>query len=95
MLTFKHMQNGAQNTSTVSGRLLGFVRVVVGGHVCDLAVQAVSFDTDGERTAGGFFVNEDQLGILVDEAAPAAQVQAQIEKGTAEAVRHLSKKYLN
>lgn len=95
MLTFKRMQNAAQSTSTVSGRLLGFVRVVVGGHVCDLAVQAVSFDTDGERSAGGFFVADDQLGILVDEAAPAAQVQAQIEKGTAEAVRHLSKKYLN
>jgi hypothetical protein len=86
VLTFSRMQNGAQNMSTVSGRLLGFVRVVVGGHVCDLAVQAVSFDSDGERMAGGFFV---------DDAAPPAQVQAQIEKGTAEAVRHLSKKYLN
>jgi hypothetical protein len=89
------MQNGAQNMSSVSGRLLGFVRVVVGGHVCDLAVQAVSFDSDGERAAGGFFVHEGQLGILVDESAPAALVQAQIEKGTAEAVRHLSQKYLN
>lgn len=89
------MQNGAQNISPVSGRLLGFVRVVVGGHVCDLAVQAVTFDSDGARTAGGFFVHDDQLGILVDETAPAAQIQAQIEKGTAEAVRHLSKKYLN
>jgi hypothetical protein len=89
------MQNGAQNLSTVSGRLLGFVRVVVGGHVCDLAVQAVSFDSDGERAAGGFFIHDDQLGIIVDDAAPAAQVQAQIERGTAEAVRHLSKKYLN
>lgn len=89
------MQNGAQNMPPVSGRLLGFVRVVVGGHICDLAVQAVSFDSDGERMAGGFFVHDDQLGIIVDDAAPAAQVQAQIEKGTAEAVRHLSKKYLN
>lgn len=90
------MQNGAQNTqSSVDGRLLGFVRVVVGGHVCDLVVQAVEFDSDGERAAGGFFVHHDQLGILVDDAAPASQVQAQIEQGTAEAVRHLSKKYLN
>lgn len=87
------MQNGTQNS--VSGRLLGFVRVVVGGHVCDLAVQALGFDTDGERAAGGFFVHQDQLGILVDDAAPASQVQAQIEKGTAEAVRFLSRKYLN
>jgi hypothetical protein len=75
--------------------LLGFVRVVVGGHVCDLAVQAIAFDSDGERVAGGFFVKDDQLGILVDDTAPAAQVQAQIEEGTAEAVRHLSRKYLN
>lgn len=89
------MQNGAQNMTSVSGRLLGFVRVVVGGHVCDLAVQAVAFDSDGERVAGGFFVHEDQLGIIVDESAPAALIQAQIEKGAAEAVRHLSKKYLN
>jgi hypothetical protein len=89
------MQNGAQHISSVSGRLLGFVRVVVGGHVCDLAVQAVSFDSDGERAAGGFFIHKGQLGIIVDDAASAAQVQAQIEKGTAEAVRHLSRKYLN
>ena len=89
------MQNGAQNLTSPSGRLLGFVRVVVGGHVCDLAVQSVSFDSDGERAAGGFFIHDDQLGILVDDAAPAAQVQAQIEKGTAEAVRFLSRKYLN
>lgn len=89
------MQNGAQNTTSVSGRLLGFVRVVVGGHVCDLAVQAVSFDSDGERAAGGFFVHDDQLGIIVDEGASVALIQAQIEKGTAEAVRHLSNKYLN
>ena len=89
------MQNDAQNTEQVSGRLLGIVRVVVGGHVCDLAVEAVPFDSDGERQAGGFFVQGDQLGIIVDDAATAAQVQAQIEKGTAEAIRHLSRKYLN
>jgi hypothetical protein len=89
------MQNGAQSNPSVSGRLLGIVRVVVGGHVCDLAVQAMSFDSDGERAAGGFFIHQGQLGILVDEGGSAAQVQAQIEKGTAEAVRHLSRKYLN
>jgi len=91
------MQNGAQNTSSSvsNGRLLGFVRVVVGGHVCDLAVQAFAFDSDGERAAGGFFISEDQLGILVDDAAPESQVKAQIEKGTAEAVRHLSRKFLS
>jgi hypothetical protein len=87
------MQNGAQNA--VTGRLLGFVRVLVGGHVFDLPVQAVSLEKDGDRAAGGFFVHDRELGIIVDDAAPEAQMQAQIEKGTAEAVRHLSRKYLN
>jgi hypothetical protein len=97
MLTLRGMQNSAQNTNQVSGRLLGFVRVVVGGHVCDLAVQAMPLDSDSrnERVAGGFFVHDNELGILVDESASAAQVQAQIEQGTAEAVRHLSRKYLS
>lgn len=89
------MQNGAQNFSELSGRLLGFVRVLVGGKFFELPVQAVSFEKDGEESAGGFFVSEGQLGILVDDTAPAPVVQAQIERGTAEAVRHLSQKYLN
>jgi len=88
------MQNGAHN-SPVSGRLLGFVRVLIGGQQFELSVQSLSFEKDSERTAGGFFVNEGQLGILVDDNASPASVQAQIEKGTEEAVRHLSKKYLN
>jgi hypothetical protein len=89
------MQNGAQNNTHLEGRLLGFVRVLVGSRVFDLPVQAVSFEKDSERTAGGFFIDHDELGILVDEGAPAPLVQAQIEKGTAEAVRHLSQRYLN
>lgn len=90
------MQNAAQTINhPLSGRLLGFVRVVVGGHVVDLAVQAVTFEQDSDRSAGGFFVQDGELGILVDDAAEGPQVQAQIEKGTAEAVRHLSQKYLN
>lgn len=89
------MQNDAHGNAQIQGRLLGIVRVVVGGHACDLAVQSLPFDSDGKTQAGGFFVQGEQLGILVDDAASAAQVQSQIEKGTAEAVRHLSRKYLN
>ena len=89
------MQNGAHN-NPVSGRLLGFVRVLIGGQQFDLAVQAMSFEKDdSERTAGGFFESEGQIGILVDDAGSPAFVQAQIERGTVEAVRHLSQKYLN
>ena len=89
------MQNGAHDTPDVSGRLLGFVRVVVGGQVFDLAVQSVSFEKDSDSTAGGFFSKDGQLGILVDESVSASEAKAQIERATAEAVRHLSQRVLN
>jgi len=89
------MQNGAQHQTPVTGRLLGFVRVLIGGHVHDLAVQAVTLDKDGDRAVGGLFIQDDQLGILVDDALPEADKKAQIEQATEEAVLHLSKKFLN
>ena len=97
MLRFLGMQNGAQNQSSLQGRLLGFVRVVVGGQAYDLPIQAVAFekDTDASAPAGGFFADGADLGILVDEAAPEDQMKAQITAATAEAVRHLSRRFLN
>ncbi|MCL2726630.1 MAG: hypothetical protein FWD69_19595 [Polyangiaceae bacterium] len=89
------MQNGTQTSTRGAGRLLGFVRVLIGGRVHDLAVQAITVDQDGLKSAGGFFADEGQMGILVDDAAPPPEIQAQIERGTAEAVRHLSRRYLN
>jgi hypothetical protein len=90
------MQNGAQNNPDVSGRLLGFVRVVVGGQVFDLAVKSMSFEKDtSDTTAGGFFSKDGQLGILVDDSVSPSEAKAQIERGTAEAVRHLSQRVLN
>lgn len=89
------MQNGAQNNPELSGKLLGFVRVVVGGQAFELAVQSMSFEKDGERMAGGFFSKDGQLGILVDDSASPSEAQAQIEQATAEAVRHLSRRFLN
>ena len=90
------MQIGAQKKKAVSGRLLGFVRVEVGGRFFDLPIQGVAFEKDGLGVAGGFFVEADgQPGILVDVDSAAPEVQAQIERATAEAVRHLSQKYLN
>lgn len=97
MLSFLGMQDRAQTHTAMleGGKLLGFVRVVVGARVFDLPVQAVNVDKDGEKDAGGLFVHDGQLGILVDEGAPQPQIQAQIERATAQAVRHLSQKYLN
>lgn len=91
------MQNGAQKDTSLAGRLLGFVRVVVGGKAFDLPIQAVTFEKDGteDRQPGGFFADGAELGILVDDAASDADRQAQIAQATAEAVRHLSRRLLN
>lgn len=89
------MQNGAQDKPDLSGKLLGFVRVVVGGHVFDLAVQSMSLEKDGEKSAGGFFSDNGQLGIVVDDTVTPPEMKEQIEKATAQAVRHLSQKVLN
>ena len=93
------MQNGAQkNGDSLAldrARLLGFVRVVVGGQIFELPVQSLSFERDGAGLAGGFFSKDGQLGILVDDSMSASEAKAQIERGTAEAVRHLSQRVLN
>jgi hypothetical protein len=87
-----------------SARLLGFVQVHVGSRTIALPVQAVHFASHGDADAigaernalaGGLFEEGGQLGILVDDDASDADVQAQITKASAEAVRQLSQRYLN
>ena len=85
--------NIGQNT-----RLLGYVQVQVGTKVFALPVQAVHFERDRTTMtpAGGFFTEESgQYGIIVDGDASESDVQAQIMKASAEAVRHISQKFLN
>jgi hypothetical protein len=83
-----------------NARLLGFVQVRVGAQVFALPVQAVHFQRDQitDVPAGGFFADEEaaeQYGIIVDGDASESDVQAQIQKGSEEAVRHISQKFLN
>ena len=81
-----------------NARLLGYVQVQVGSQVFALPVQAVHFESDStSRTpAGGFFTEDGgELGILVDGDASESDVHAQIMKASADAVRHISKKFLN
>lgn len=80
-------------TTTSAGKLLGFVQVRVGPRTFAVPVQALDLDQDGGARVGGFFVEGDQLGIVVDESAP--DVDDQIKRATDEAVRHLSLKVLN
>jgi hypothetical protein len=77
-------------------RLLGYVQLRVGERVYALPVQTAKFDRDAQSAPGGFFKDaEGQLGILVDSDASATAVQDQIALASAEAVRHISKRFLN
>jgi hypothetical protein len=78
-------------------RLLGYVQLRVGTSTYALPVQSARFDKDAVKPPGGFFVQSDdgQLGILVDSDASAEKMQQQIAEASAEAVRHISKRFLN
>jgi hypothetical protein len=80
-----------------NAKLIGFVQVHVGQRVFALPVQAVKFERDRTSTKpGGFFSDEaGQYGILVDGDASASDVQDQIALASAEAVRYISRKFLN
>ena len=84
-----------------NARLLGFVQVRIGSNVFALPVQAVHFERDqvSNTPAGGFFADDasadTQYGIIVDGDASESDVQAQIKKGSEDAVRHISQKFLN
>jgi hypothetical protein len=80
-----------------NAKLLGYVQLHIGSQVFALPVQSVHLDSDEQgKTPGGFFVAESgQCGILVDETAGDTDVQEQIERASADAVRHISRRFLN
>lgn len=82
------------------GRLIGVVQVQVGAQVFALPVQAVKLDRDnrdgGGHRPGGFFRDEaGHLGILVDEGTEGRELERQITAGMEDAVRHISRRFLN
>jgi hypothetical protein len=82
-------------TVDTSSKLLGYVQLRVGAKLYALPVQAVRFDRDSGTEPGGFFDEKGELGILVDSEASDIDVRAQIETASVDAVRHISKKFLN
>jgi hypothetical protein len=87
-------------SASTQGRLVGVVQVRVGGRLYALPVSAMEFasdqsDSPNNQRRGGFFVQGDTMGILVDESASEQQMREQVTDGCAEAVRHLSAKILN
>ena len=86
------------NSSNIQGRLVGVVQLRVAGRLYAVPVQALDFASttnDAEQPRGGFFTEGDQMGILVDQAATEQQMRSQVMEGCAEAVRHLSARFLN
>jgi len=79
-------------TGQPTGRFLGYVQVQVASRTYDLRVEALP-PSGGE--AGFFAEGADRFGILVDGDAPAAVVEKTIERASAEAARHISRKLLN
>jgi len=83
-----------------SGRFLGYVHVQVGSRVYALPVEARRLTgerrEDGSTLEPGFFAEEaGHFGIVVDRDASDAVVRETIERGSAEAARHISRKLLN
>jgi hypothetical protein len=80
---------------TAATQLLGFVQVQIGAKIIALPVQAVRFGDVG-ISAGGFFTEQSgNFGILVNADASEKEVREQILQASEEAVRHLSRRYLN
>lgn len=79
-----------------SGRFLGFVQLQVGSKFFALPVQAVRLHRpDGTTAPSGFVTEGAQFGIVVDSEASDLDVQAQIRRASRDAVRHISRKFLN
>jgi hypothetical protein len=84
-------------TGQSKSRVLGYVQVRVASRVYTLPVEAARPVAVGETAPEhGFFAHEgDRLGILVDEDASDNVQRAVIERASADAVRHLSRRLLN
>ena len=101
MLTLKPVMNELNPNRMPDMRLVGVVQLRVAGHLYAVPVQAVDFASDKSDTAeaehhrGGFFVQGETMGIVVEESSDQEEFQRQIMEGCAQAVRHLSAKFLN
>ena len=88
------------STADSNMRLVGVVQVRVGDRLYAVPVSAMDFaghqsDSSDSEKRGGFFVQGETMGIVVDETASEQQMREQVMDGCAEAVRHLSAKILN
>ncbi len=100
MLNVAVMQGSLEQRA---GRFLGVVKLDICGRTFMVPVQALPFErgqggapaSDGVHAAGGFFAAQTgELGIVVEDGSE-ADIQDQIERACADAVKHLSHKVLS
>ncbi|MDP9036721.1 MAG: hypothetical protein M3O50_18120 [Myxococcota bacterium] len=78
------------------GRFLGYVQVKVASRVYSLPVESAPLAHEGSKLVAGFFAEAtDKFGILVDSDASDGVQRATIERASADAARHIARKFLN
>ena len=84
-------------TGHPEGRFLGYVQVKVASRVYSLPVEAAPLTGEGatEGQVGFFSEGADKFGILVDSESSDAVQKETIERASAEAAHHISRKLLN
>ena len=84
-------------TANPDSRFLGYVQVKVASRIFTLPVEAAPLRREGgeSREAGFFSDGADRFGILVDSEATDDAQRETIERASADAARHLSRKLLN
>jgi hypothetical protein len=85
-------------TAHPEGRFLGFVQVKVASRVYSLPVEALPLANNQEssdRKAGFFADGTDKFGILVDSNASDGEQRETIQRASADAAQHISRKLLN
>jgi hypothetical protein len=84
-------------TGSSESRFLGYVQVKVASRVFTLPVEAAPLarEAGSGRQEGFFFEGTDRFGILVDSDATDAAQKETIERASADAARHISRRLLN
>ncbi len=84
-------------TAHPDGRFIGFVQVKVASRVYALPVEALPFASgvESSQKPGLFVEGADRFGILVDANASEGEQRETIERASADAAQHISRKLLN
>jgi hypothetical protein len=97
MFSLFEREDTMREEGQLARRFLGYVEVQVASKTYSLPVEALPRNRSGEddRKPGFFTDGPGRFAILVDGDASQAVVEQTIERASAEAARHISRKLLN